>query len=61
MLHYQNPSAFKIHPIFICSLFNNLFNLFLQIFFINFSLFFTITVTPNPYPRSVSGPRILYG
>ena len=58
----SKSTAFKIHPIFFMfSLFINLFYIcFASLKFI-FNLFFTITVTPNPYRRLVSCSRIKLG
>ena len=54
-VYYQNPLLIKINPFFI-----NFLSLFINFMFIllYLYLFFTITVTPNSYPRLVSGSQI---
>ena len=58
----QNPLAFKIHPInIIFLLFINLFCKFFEVYLFIFHLIFTITISPNPYLRLVSGSQIWLG
>lgn len=48
------PIAFKIYPNFSILFFNfSSFSIFVYIFLLIIYLFFTITIIPNPYPRSV--------
>ena len=51
----KNPPAFKIHLIK-----KKILSIY-YLHFICFVYFFTITDTPSPYPRSVSGSRIRLG
>ena len=55
-VYYQNPPPFKNPPgkiLYLRYLYINFKN------FLNFfCLFFNITITPNPYPRLVSGSQI---
>ena len=58
MVYYQNPPAFKIHPIkFLFCYLLDYFKIFVYFMFTSY-LFFTIAITPNPYPRLVSGSQI---
>ena len=62
-VYFENPPnhnqlAFKTHPIFFLYL---LCILYIICFIFNyFYLFSTITVTPNTYPRSLSGSRLTW-
>ena len=52
--HVQNPPDKKLYFCYLFIYFRNFSSFFLFIFY----LFFTITITPNPFPRLVSGSQI---
>ena len=64
LVYSQNPPAFKIARskstrfFYIYFFISHLFYIFFAFFKLTFHNFFTITNTPNPYPRSVSGSQI---